>query len=125
MPCDPLSIGEAYYTAVGKKNVVEIEKYLHPDVNLIGPLASISGRPAILEATKHFTALFTALTIRAKFGSENQAMIVYDLDIPGPIGKFPGASLMTFQDGKIIKIQLFYDGRPFERKKEEIFSTQS
>ncbi len=122
MSCDLLTIGEAYYTAVGKKNVAEIEKYLHPDANLTGPLASISGRHAILEATKHFTSMFNTLTIRAKFRSENQAMIVYELDIPGPIGNFPGASLMTFQEGKIIKIQLFYDGRPFEMKKEEIFS---
>ncbi|MBS0652886.1 MAG: nuclear transport factor 2 family protein [Verrucomicrobia bacterium] len=125
MPTDPLSIGEAYYTAVGRKNVAEIEKYLHPDVSLIGPLASIAGKQAIIEATKHFTAMFTTLTIRAKFGTESQAMIVYDIDIPGPIGNFPGASLMTFKDGKIVKIQLFYDGRPFEVKKEEIFSSRS
>lgn len=32
------------------------------------------------------------------------------------------ASLMTFKDGLITKIELFYDARPFVMKKEEIFS---
>lgn len=49
--------------------------------------------------------------------------MIYDVDIPGVAEKFPGASLLTFQEGLIIKIELFYDGSPFsQKKKEEIFS---
>ncbi len=49
-------------------------------------------------------------------------MIVYDVDIPGIMEAFPGASLLKFQDGQIVRIELFYDGSHFVEKKEEIFS---
>ena len=125
MSNSPVSIAEAYYSAVGRKSIAEIEKHLHPDVCLVGPLASISGKQAVLEATRNFAGMFNALTIRAKFGSEDQAMIVYEVEMAGPIGTTPSASLMTFQNGMITKIQLFYDARPFVMKKEEIFTSKS
>lgn len=125
MTNNPVSIAEAYYSAVGRKNIAEIEKHLHPDACLIGPLASISGKQAVLEATRNFAGMFNTLTIKAKFGSENQAMIVYEVEMPDPIGTTPSASLMTFQNGMITKIQLFYDARPFVVKKEEIFTSKS
>ena len=110
-----VALAEAYYTAMGEKNVTDMEKYLHPDVRFIGPLAKITGKEELLSAAKNFIALFKTLTIRALFGSENQAMLAYDLDCPPPIGKLPVAALLTFQEGLIIEIELFVDGRPFER----------
>ncbi|QLH35953.1 MAG: hypothetical protein HWD61_07260 [Parachlamydiaceae bacterium] len=61
--------------------------------------------------------IFNSLEIRAKFGKNNQAMIVYDTDIPGIAKEFPGASLLTFQDGLIIKIELFHDASHFVERK--------
>ena len=118
-------IAEAYYNAVGEKNVALLEKYLHPDVQFIGPLAKMTGRENVLEATKKFTNLFTTLTVRSKFGLDDQTMIVYDLEVPPPIGFVSSASLMTFKDGLVIKIELFYDARPFESQREQIFDSKS
>ncbi len=66
--------------------------------------------------------MIESLTIRTKFGAEDQAMIVYDVDIPGIAKGFPGALLLSFCDGLIVRIDLFYDGSCFLEKKEEIFS---
>ena len=112
-----LTVAEAYYTAMSEKNVMGMGKHLHPDIHFLGPLAEIKGKEEFLEAAKGFTSFFKTLTIRAKFGSEDQAMLVYDLDFPAPIGKLPTAALLTFQEGLISKIELFCDGRPFEREK--------
>ncbi len=49
-------------------------------------------------------------------------MFEYDLMFPDPIVKLRAAVLMEFMDQLISKIELFYDGRPFEKKKSEIFS---
>ncbi len=117
-----LAIAEAYYTAMGDKNVTGMAQYLHPDVQLISPLAKVSGKDAAVEAARKLISLFKTVTIRAKFGSENQAMLAIDIDFPAPIGNLPAAVLQTFNDGLITKIELFYDGRPLDRKKEEIFS---
>jgi hypothetical protein len=51
-------------------------------------------------------------------------MLAYDLDCPAPIGLFRGAVLLTFQEGLIMRYELFYDARPFEKKKDEIFAQQ-
>ncbi|KJV58176.1 hypothetical protein RFEPED_0551 [Rickettsia felis str. Pedreira] len=45
-----------------------------------------------------------------------------DFDCPEPIGIFRGASLLSFNENLISRIELFYDARPFEKKKEEIFN---
>jgi hypothetical protein len=122
METNNVTLAEEYYKLVGEKNAEEIRKYLHPDVEFSGPLATLKGREAVVEATSNFMNMVASLTIRAKFGTEEQAMIVYDSEIPGIAKEFPGASLLNFRDGLIVKIQLFYDGSRFIEKKEEIFS---
>jgi hypothetical protein len=42
-------------------------------------------------------------------------MVVYDLDCPEPVGPFSSSALMTFENGLITKIELFYDARPFDK----------
>lgn len=119
---DHVARAEEYYTLVSEKNREGIGSFLDPEVEFSGPLAVLKGRDAVIEATGNFMNAFNSLTIRAKLGSENLAMIVYDVDIPGIAKKFPGASLMTFRGGLIVKIELFYDGGKMVQKKAEIFS---
>lgn len=117
-----IAIAEAYYAAMAKEDAFGMESCLHPDVQFIGPLAEMTGKEAVLEAAKKFAAFFKTLTIRARFGSGDQVMLAYDFEFPAPIGKFSAAVLMTFQGGLIAKFELFYDARPFEQKKDRIFS---
>jgi ketosteroid isomerase-like protein len=112
----------AYYQAMGNKDISSIEQYLHPDVVLISPLAVVTGKDAVLNSVKHFFAVFNKLTIRTQFATEDQAMVVYDLDCSAPIGAFKGAALLTFKDDLIIGYELFYDARPFDKKRDEIFT---
>jgi hypothetical protein len=116
-----MSIAEAYYTSVGEKNIEALEKYLHADVQFIGPLEKKEGKKAVLEATKNFAAMIKDIKIRAKFSSDEQTMLVYDADFPAPIGNVRGASLMTFQNSLVIKIELFYDSHLVTQVKDKIF----
>ncbi len=104
---------DEYYTLVGEKNAEGIKKYFDPEVQFQSPLATLKGKDAVIEATCNFMHSFKSLKIRAKFGAGDQAMIVYDTDIPGIAKSFPGASLLTFRDGLIIKIELFFDASRF------------
>ena len=63
----------AYYKAMNDKNIAGMEKYLHPEVQFIGPLAELKGKQAVLEAAKRFVLLFKNLTIRAQLGAQQQA----------------------------------------------------
>jgi hypothetical protein len=122
METNHVALAEQYYKLVGEKNAEGIKKLLHPEVELYSPLATLKGKEAVFEATSNFMNMMESLAIRAKFGAEHQAMIVYDTDIPGIAKGFPGASLLNFRDGLIVRIQLFYDGSRFVEKREEIFS---
>jgi len=113
---------EEYYKLVGEKNAERIKKFLHPDVEFYGPLATLKGKEAVFEATNNFMNAIKSLTIRAKFGAGDQAMVVYNVDLPRVSKAFPGASLLNFRDGLIVRIELFYDGGRVVEKKEEIFS---
>lgn len=114
---DTTSTAVAYYTALGKKDMEAVKKCLHPDVQFADPQETVVGREAVLKAAKGFSGIFKTLKIRAKFGSETQAMIVYDVEIPGLAKDLRAASLLNFQEGLISKIELIYDMRCLMEKK--------
>ena len=113
---DKKAIAEAFYMAMSEKNIEALAPHLHPDVHYVAPLADTKGKEAYLEAQTRFSGFFETLTIRASFGSEDQGMVVYDVACPPPVGMIHAATLMTFEQDLISRIELFYDARPFGKK---------
>jgi len=109
------AIAQAYYSAMANKDISGMEKYLHSDVQFKSPLAKSIGKEAFLQAAKNLINAFSSLTIRAVCGSDDHAMVAYDFEFPTPIGNVPTAALLEIKDGLIIKIELFFDARPFDR----------
>lgn len=117
-----VKVAAAYYAAMDHKDFAFIESSLHPDVELITPLAHLKGKQDVLHAVKQFASFIKGLVVRAQCGNGDQVMLAYDVECPAPIGLIHGAVLFTFQEGLIKHYELFYDGRPFEQKKEAIFA---
>lgn len=117
-----LNIAITYYTSMNNKKFEEMASCLHPDIHFIGPLSVMDGKESVVEAAKNFAIFFKNLTISEKFSSNDKVMLALEFDCPAPIGIFRGASLLSFNDGLISRIELFYDARPFVQKKEEIFN---
>ena len=117
-----LKVAENYYSAMLKKDFDVMESCLHENVHFIGPLAEMHGKDAVASAAKNLSQILEGIKIRSKFASGNQIMLAYDFIFPEPIGKLKAAGLMEFMNQLISKIELFYDGRPFEEKRSEIFS---
>lgn len=111
MKRDTIAAATAYYTALSRKNLPEVKACLHPNVQFSDPQETLIGREAVLRAAQGFTGVFKSLTIRTQFGTEEQAMIVYEVEIPGLSQKLQAASLLSFQEGLISKIELFYDSK--------------
>jgi len=116
MNTNTAALAYAYYSAMSKKNIAELENYLYPQVQLSSPVTQFTGKIAVLDAIKKFTDFFTSLTIRAHFGSGDQAVVVYDVEFAAPSGKVRSVAFMTFQDGLIATIELIFDARPFDKK---------
>jgi hypothetical protein len=106
-------IAEVFYTAMADKNMASIEQYVHPDVHFSGPLGEMQGKEAYLASAKNFTDFFISLRIRRILSSDDQAIVVYDLDFPAPIGQLPSVALMTFAQGLITKIEFFFEAAEF------------
>ena len=99
----------AYYTALGNKNIEEVKKYLHPNIQFKDPQETVIGKDVVLKAAQRFMGMFKTLTILSKFGSEDQAMIIYDVEIHNFAKALRAASLLSFKEGLISKIELIYD----------------
>ncbi len=122
---DNLNLAENYYNAMLAKDFDKMANYLHDNVHFIGPLAEIQGKNAVVTAAKNFGGILQDIQIRSRFAAGDQIMFAYDMVVPAPIGKFRAAVLMEFTDGFISKIELFYDARPFQEKKSEIFEDEN
>lgn len=109
---------QAYYLCMSEKNIEKMGEYLHPDVQFMTPLMSITGKENVLEGAKFFLPSFKTLTVRATCGSGDQIMMAYDLDFPLPVGILRVAALLTFKENLIGKIELFFDARSFEKKED-------
>jgi SnoaL-like domain len=117
-----LHSGLAYYTAMGNKDIEGMEKYVHPEVHFSGPLAEVFGKQAVLEAAIKFFHHFTRLQIRAHCEGDDRVMLLLDVECPEPIGTLRTASCLSFAEGLIARIELFFDPRPLLAKKEDIFT---
>jgi SnoaL-like domain len=115
MKNDPLVSGEAYLKARAKRDLEEIAKYVHPEVHFIGPMTEIAGVEKVLQSTQRIYGLLKTLQVRSRFASGDQVIFTYDFVCADPIGVCRTAELLTFKDGLIIKIEVFFDPRPFEK----------
>ncbi|MBA2369903.1 MAG: nuclear transport factor 2 family protein [Candidatus Protochlamydia sp.] len=107
---------EEYYNLIGEKNVEGLKKCLDHDVEFYSPLATLKGKEAVVGATGNFMNAIASLKIRAKFDSGDQAMIVYDVDFTGIASNFPGASLLTYRNNLIVRIELFHTSSHFKKE---------
>jgi ketosteroid isomerase-like protein len=107
---------EAYYQALQERDFDGLARQLHPDVKCVGLISEVTGKEAVLEAAKQFLTLLKNLTMHATFGSTSEkAVLTYDVDFGPSVGIWRTAVLMTFKDGLIANLELFYDTRPSEK----------
>ena len=117
-----LSTVLAYYEAINQKKPSLAAEKLADNVQIISPLARKNGKVDVVDALKGFCSAVEGITITAKFASEDQVMLAYDILFPKPIGNLRAAGLLNLDQGLITRIELFYDGQTVMSKKDEIFS---
>jgi hypothetical protein len=115
MNANSMAIGESYMAAWQEKDIREIARHLHPEVHFKGPMAEVTGREAVVGSAQRMFPILKEINIRSKFASGNQAIFTYDFVCADPVGTCRTAELMTFEDGQIKSIELFFDARPFEK----------
>ena len=85
----------AYYKAMADKDLAAMARHLHPDVRLVTPMEELTGKDAVIQAAERLLNFIQGIKVHATFGSEDQAMLSYDMDFADPIGVCRAAALMT------------------------------
>ncbi len=117
-----LSTVLAYYEAINQKQPDLAAEKLAENVSILSPLDEKHGKTEVVNALKGFCSAVESVSIRAEFSKDNQVMLAYDILFPKPIGNLRAAGLITLDQNLITNIELFYDGRIVQTKKDEIFS---
>jgi hypothetical protein len=92
-------------------------RYLAEDVVFDGPVNHTRGKNAYIEARNRFAQAVTELKIRAAFGDDSQALIMYDVTT-APFGTLTCAELLTFRDGNIVTDLLTFDTYPMRQAQD-------
>lgn len=121
----PLEIAQNYYNALILGDLEGMAQFCHPDIEFIGPLATMTGRHHVLNAAKNLSHSLEKIDIRAKFSSGQQVMMAYDFYFTHPKIRLRAAVLMMIDLNKITKIELFYDARPFEKMADKLVNLKN
>lgn len=78
-------------------------------------MEDLTGKDAVLEAAKKLLGFIQGVEVQARLDSGNQAMLVYNMYFPRPAGLCRTAAFVTFQDGLIVRNELFFDASPFKK----------
>ena len=111
-----LKTAEDYYAAMLVKDFDKMASFLNDEVHFISPLAEMQGKEAVVSSAKNLSQILDKIQIRSKFASGDQIMMAYDFLFPTLDVSLRSAVLMEFKNGQIIKIELFFDSKPFEQK---------
>lgn len=112
----PVDLAKRYYAAMLDQDFVAMAHYLHPEVQFSSPLASLSGREAVVAAAEKLVAQLERINYRAEFSAGKQIMLAYDFIFHAPLGKLPAAVLMDMEmtAQQIVRIELFFDAQTFK-----------
>ena len=97
-----------------RKDLGAIGRHLHPEMEFVGPMARLRGSDAFVASTARILNVLERFEPRATFVAGSRAMLAYDFVCRPPIGNVPTAELAEFEGGRIRRIEIFYDARPFE-----------
>ena len=111
-----LKLAQAYLASWQRKDLQAIGEHLHPNLHFKGPLIETTGKEAYLAVAQRIFPILQSFTVRFTFASGGRVVAIYDFNCSEPIGVCRTAELITFQDGLISGIELFFDARPFEQR---------
>ena len=113
---ETLKLAESYLRAWQRKDLREIGEHLHPNVHFKGPMTETTGKEAYLAGAQRIFPILQSFTLRFSFASGGRVVAIYDFNCSEPIGVCRTAELITFQNGLISGVELFFDARPFDQR---------
>ena len=106
---DTRAVVERYFAAWTTRNVDEAYALLADDLRFWGPTASYRSAAAFRPALAGFAAMTAAARIIELVVRGDRAALLYDCDLPHPVGTLKIASFFRVDDGKIQEYDTVFD----------------
>ena len=109
----PLERANTYMEIIfSGKNMERLREILTDDFTFSGPLYQFGSAAEYIDAMGEDPLAGAGYTITSAFENENAACLIYNFTKPGV--STPMAQTFTMRDGKICRVELLFDPRPFE-----------
>jgi hypothetical protein len=105
---DALSIARAYHRGWTTKNFDEAIGLLSGELKVEVPINNYPTRESFAKAVAAFGSMTTHVDLLAEFGHDDQAILLYDMDVEG-LGRMRVAEHFTIGDGQITRIRQIHD----------------
>jgi hypothetical protein len=113
----PVDVAIAFTKAWTSHDMTTAAGYVADDVSFEGPMTQAAGSDAFMSGLSQFAQAVTGLEILVALGSDERAIIMYDLTT-GPFGVLRAAEDLVVSEGKIIRDTLVFDTYPVRRARE-------
>jgi ketosteroid isomerase-like protein len=108
-PDETRRVVEGYFTAWTTSRVDEAYALLADDLEFSGPTASYASAEAFRPALVNFAAMTKWARIVELLVQEDRAAMLYDCELPPPVGKLRIASFFRVEQGKIRTYETWFD----------------
>ena len=107
-----LTVARIYVNAIAGKDIEKILSVSADDIICNSPVGRLEGIAAFRGFHEGFARMIKKVTVRAAFGDDEQAVIVYSAETH-PVPSATTAELIVVKNGKITSTEVIYDATPF------------
>ena len=112
-PDETRRVVEGYFTAWTGKKTTEAYALLAKDLQFSGPSASYQSAEAFRPALEGFAAMTKGARVLELLVDGDRAAMLYDCDLPDPVGTVRIASFFQVANGKICAYDTRFDATEF------------
>ena len=105
---DPVDVAIAFTEAWTSHDMTTAAGYVAEDVVFEGPMTQSAGIDPFMDGLGRFADSVTGLEVLTALGTDERAMIMYDLTT-GPLGMLRAAEELVISEGKITRDTLVFD----------------
>jgi hypothetical protein len=110
----------AYVEAVGRNQYERLPELFDPEIEFHGPFVTLRGAADYLTALRRLAAVRLRHDVKRTFVDGDDVCVIYDLVTNTPAGAVPFIEWLTFESGRLRKVQLYFDREQFAPAREAL-----
>jgi|SRR5262252_800867 len=109
-----------YMDAINQQQFDMLEALLAPELTFTSPSTTRSTAREFLAGLKRLTAIHVRNEVKRVFADGDEVCVIYDFVTDTPAGALPAIEWLHIQEGRIRRIQLYYDRLPWKTVIDEM-----